>query len=388
MQNRDCPTAAPALLTAQPPSAQAFAAAPMLLRVAVFDAHHYDSSSLKEAAEQAFRHPEPDLPPVEFDLRLLEPHLDVRTASLAKGCEAVCVFVNDRVSAQVLEELKALGVRMVALRCAGFNNVDLQAAERLGIAVARVPEYSPHAVAEHAVALLLALNRKLVRASQRVRDGNFLLDGLMGFDLFGKTVGVVGTGKIGATFARIMHGFGCRILASDPNQNAALVADTGLEYCELPVLLEKSDIVSLHLPLTPASWHLLNADSIHRLKHGATVINTGRGGLIETDALIAALKSGAVGAAGLDVYEEEEGVFFADHSGTVPTDEKLTWLLMCPNVLITAHQAFLTREALQQLATVTVRNLVSLACGMVPAPSAVDGQCWLSGLPQTASQKT
>jgi D-lactate dehydrogenase len=354
-------------------------AASVSLSVAVFDSHKYDSGPLKEACAKARQNPHPDKPPLSIDLRFLESHLDVHTAALAKGCEAVCVFVNDKISAQVLQELKSLGVRLVALRCAGYNNVDLQAAKRLGIAVARVPEYSPHAIAEHAVALLLALNRKLVRATQRVRDGNFLLEGLVGFDLFGKTVGVVGTGKIGAAFARIMRGFGCRLLATDPVRNDALAEELGLQYCDLPFLLEQSDVVSLHLPLTPESWHLLNADSIGRLKHGATLINTGRGGLIETEALIAALKSGGVGAAGLDVYEEEEGVFFADHSGTVLTDEKLAWLLMCPNVLITAHQAFLTQEALQQLATVTVRNLSALANGEVPKQGDVDGQRWLAG---------
>jgi len=354
-------------------------AASVSLSVAVFDSHKYDSGPLREACAKALQHPQPDKPPVSIELRFLESNLDVHTAALAKGCEAVCVFVNDKISAQVLQELKSLGVRLVALRCAGYNNVDLQAAKRLGIAVARVPEYSPHAIAEHAVALLLALNRKLVRATQRVRDGNFLLEGLVGFDLFGKTVGVVGTGKIGAVFARIMHGFGCRLLASDPVRNDALAKELGLEYCDFPVLLEQSDIVSLHLPLTPESWHLINADSIGRLKRGATLINTGRGGLIETEALIAALKSGGVGAAGLDVYEEEEGVFFADHSGTVLTDEKLAWLLMCPNVLITAHQAFLTKEALQQLAVVTVRNLCALANGEVPGQAGVDGQRWLAG---------
>ena len=354
-------------------------AASVSLSVAVFDSHKYDSDPLKEACAKARQNPSPDKPPVSIELRFLESNLDVHTAALAKGCEAVCVFVNDKISEQVLQELKSLGVRLVALRCAGYNNVDLQAAKRLGIAVARVPEYSPHAIAEHAVALLLALNRKLVRATQRVRDGNFLLEGLVGFDLFGKTVGVVGTGKIGATFARIMHGFGCRLLASDPVRNEALAKELGLEYCDFPVLLEQSDIVSLHLPLTPESWHLINADSIGRLKRGATLINTGRGGLIETEALIAALKSGGVGAAGLDVYEEEEGVFFADHSGTVLTDEKLAWLLMCPNVLMTAHQAFLTKEALQQLAVVTVRNLSALANGEVPGQADVDGQQWLAG---------
>jgi D-lactate dehydrogenase len=235
--------------------------------------------------------------------------------------------------------------------------VDLAAARRLGIGVARVPAYSPHAIAEHAVALILALNRKLVRASGRVRDGNFSLEGLVGFDLHGKTVGVVGTGKIGAVFARIMRGFGCVLLGSDPAPDPRLSEETGLVYCPLPELLGRSDIVSLHLPLNEATRHVVDAVAIGRMRKGAMLINTGRGALVDTSALMDGLKSGWIGAVGLDVYEEEEGVFFEDHSEEVLQDEKLAWLLMCPNVLVTAHQAFLTREALSGLAATTLLNL-------------------------------
>jgi D-lactate dehydrogenase len=267
---------------------------------------------------------------------------------------------------------------MVALRCAGFNHVDLTAARELGLAVARVPAYSPHAIAEHAVALILALNRKLVRASGRVRDGNFSLEGLVGFDLYGKTVGVVGTGKIGAVFARIMRGFGCSLLGFDPAPDPVLARETGLAYCPLPDLLGRSDIVSLHAPLTPATRHVVDAEAIAKMRPGAMLINTGRGALVDTVALIEGLKSGRIGAVGLDVYEEEEGVFFEDHSEEVLRDEKLAWLLMCPNVLVTAHQAFLTREALEGLATTTVLNLreyKNRSGGRVVEPA--DPQRWL-----------
>ncbi len=359
----------------------------MTLNVAVFDSHRFDRDFLTEAAARSRAdggpftrlHSGVHSQSRALEFRFLETRLGLETAALAAGCEAVCVFVNDCVDAAVLEQLAALGVRMVALRCAGYNNVDLAAARRLKIAVARVPEYSPHAVAEHAVALILALNRKLVRAAARIREGNFLLDGLVGFDLYQKTVGVVGTGRIGAVFARIMHGFGCRILALDPKPDASLVAETGAEYCSLRELLSRSDIVSLHLPLVETSRHLLNAESLSWMKRGAMLINTGRGALVETEALIDGVKSGHIGAAGLDVYEEEEGVFFEDHSGEVLQDANLAWLLMCPNVLVTAHQAFLTREALHQLAAVTVSSLLALDRGEMPLDSAVDGRCWLVG---------
>jgi D-lactate dehydrogenase len=348
-----------------------------MLTVAVFDTHRFD----REALEVAAAAPAPaGAGSVAF--RFVEARLGLETASLAAGCEAVCVFVNDRVDADTLERLAEAGVRMVALRCAGFNNVDLVAARRLGISVARVPAYSPHAIAEHAVALILALNRKLIRASNRVRDGNFSLEGLVGFDLHGKTVGVVGTGKIGAVFTRIMRGFGCVMLGSDPMPDPLLSEETGLTYCPLPELLGRADIVSLHLPLNDATRHVVDAEAIDRMRAGAMLINTGRGALVDTLALMEGLKSGKIGAVGLDVYEEEEGVFFEDHSEEVLQDEKLAWLLMCPNVLVTAHQAFLTREALQGLAATTLLNLreyQSSATGI--APGTADPQRWLVAPP-------
>ncbi len=365
-----------------------------MMNVAVFDAHEFERVALERALEERkpleerklggeLSLPEAGGPGASsgsgVTFRYIEARLGEETALLAKGCEAVCVFVNDRVTETVLGILAQCGVRLVALRCAGFNNVDLAAARRFNIAVARVPEYSPHAIAEHAVALILALNRKLVRASARLREGNFLLDGLVGFDLYGKTVGVIGTGRIGAVFATIMRGFGCRILGLDPKPDLALSEETGLEYCGLKELLAQSDIVSLHLPLVESSRHLLNAETISWMKRGSMLINTGRGALVDTEALIEGLKSGKIGAAGLDVYEEEEGVFFEDHSGEVLGDEKLSWLLMCPNVLVTAHQAFLTREALHELAAVTLESLTDLPRGRVPQPDDVDGRRWLAG---------
>ena len=319
------------------------------MRVALFDSHPFDRDAFLRAN-------------VEFgqDLVFLEPRLSVETCGLAAGCEAVCVFVSDRVDAPVLKALSEIGVRLVALRCAGFNNVDLKVAESLGIAVVRVPEYSPHAIAEHAVALILALNRNLIRANRRLRDGNFSLDGLVGFDLFEKTVGVVGTGKIGATFAGIMRGFGCRVVAFDLEPDATLAADFGVEYLPLNEVFAVSDIISLHVPLSAGTRHLINGDSIARMRPGVMVINTGRGALVDTPALVNGLKSGRVGAAGLDVYEEEEGVFFVDHSGEVLGDQQLAWLLMCPNVLVTSHQAFLTREALAKISNITLASVRSV----------------------------
>jgi D-lactate dehydrogenase len=348
-----------------------------VINVAVFDAHRFDRDALERALAGAAAETGAPAEP-GISLRFLEVRLNARTAALADGCDAVCAFVNDCLDEETLRRLSATGVRMVALRCAGFNHVDLRAARQLGLGVARVPAYSPYAIAEHAVALILALNRKIVRASGRVRDGNFSLEGLVGFDLHGKTVGVVGTGKIGAAFARIMRGFGCVLLGADPAPDAALSAETGLEYCSLPELLGRSDIVSLHLPLHGATRHVLDEAAIGKMRHGAMLINTGRGALVDTVALMEGLKNGQIGAVGLDVYEEEEGVFFEDHSGEVLRDEKLAWLLMCPNVLITAHQAFLTREALDGLASTTLLNLReyrAAALGLAHGPP--DPERWL-----------
>jgi D-lactate dehydrogenase len=287
--------------------------------------------------------------------------LSTETVSTASGAVAVCIFVNDRVDRPCIEALAQAGVKMIALRCAGFNNVDLAAAKECGIPVVRVPAYSPYAVAEHTVALLLTLNRKIHRAYNRVRDQNFSLGGLVGFDLHGKTVGIVGTGRIGRITAEIFAGFGTRILACDRNPSTEWAAQRGVTYTDFHDLLARSDVVSLHVPLTPDSHYLMNERSIGRMKPGAHLINTSRGKLIDTTAVIDALKSGHLGGVGLDVYEEEEGIFFEDLSGLVLQDDELSRLLIFPNVLITAHQAFLTHEALTEIARVSSENIARFA---------------------------
>ncbi len=289
--------------------------------------------------------------------------LTTETAASAEGAQAVCVFVNDLLDAACLKQLYDRGVRLVALRCAGFNNVDLVAARALGMAVTRVPAYSPYAVAEHTVALLLALIRKIHRAYNRVREHNFSLTGLVGFDLHGKTVGIVGTGKIGRVAAQIFRGFGTEVLAYDPTPSLEWAAENKINYVDFPTLLSKSDIISLHLPLTPQSRYLLNTETLARLKPGAYLINTSRGKLVETKALINALKTGTLGGVALDVYEAEEGLFFEDYSGEVLQDDEISRLLTFPNVLITSHQAFLTQEALSEIAHVTATNLLCFGEG-------------------------
>jgi D-lactate dehydrogenase len=316
------------------------------MRVAVFDTHRFDREAF-ERSNGDFGH----------ELHFVEPRLSRETAVLASGFGAACSFVNDRIDDGALAILKAGGVRLIALRSAGFNHVDLDAAGRLGLTVVRVPEYSPYAVAEHAVALMLTLNRHTHRAYNRVREANFSLDGLVGFDLHGKTVGVVGTGRIGAVMLRIMQGFGCRLLAYDVHEDGELARVTGAHYVTLPELLTASDIVSLHVPLTPDTRHLIDARALAAMKPGVVLINTGRGALIDTHALVAALKRGHIGAAGLDVYEEEEGVFFKDLSDQVLQDDVLARLLSFPNTLITSHQGFLTHEALANIARTTLENI-------------------------------
>jgi D-lactate dehydrogenase len=274
----------------------------------------------------------------------------------------VCAFVNDRLDREVLGLLAAGGTRLVALRSAGFNHVDLAAAAELGLTVARVPAYSPHAVAEHAAGLILTLNRKFHRAYARVREANFSLNGLAGFDLCGRTVGIVGTGRIGAVLARIMHGFGCRLLAHDLAPNPECEA-LGARYVALDDLFREADIVSLHCPLTPATRHLVNGARLALMKHGAMLINTGRGALIDTPAVIAALKSGRLGHLGLDVYEEEEELFFEDRSMTVVQDDVFMRLLTFPNVVVTAHQGFFTEDALTAIARVTLANVTAFETG-------------------------
>jgi len=289
-------------------------------------------------------------------LNYLEVHLDEKTAQLANGSEGVCAFVNDRLNEPVLEILAKGGTRLIAMRCAGFNNVDLAAARRLGILVARVPAYSPYAVGEHTVGLMLALNRQLHRAYNRVREGNFALDGLLGFDFHGQTVGLIGTGKIGQVVAKILRGFGCRILAFDPVINPEM-EELGASYVSLDQLYHESDIISLHCPLTPENHHLIDASSISKMRDQVMLINTSRGALIDTKAAVDGLKSGKLGYLGLDVYEEEADLFFEDLSGSIIRDDLFSRLLTFPNVIITGHQAFFTRDALAKIAETTLDNI-------------------------------
>ncbi len=320
--------------------------------VAVYDTKPYDRQSLT-AAEGA----------ESIDWRFLEFRLGPETAHAAGGAQAVCVFVNDDAGRPVLEKLAGLGVRLLALRCTGFNRVDLPAAKELGLPVTRVPAYSPYSVAEHTVALVLALNRKLHRAFNRVRELNFSLAGLEGFDLCGKTAGIFGTGKIGRIVAEIFRGFGMRVLAYDPYPSTDWAAKHGVVYADKETLARESDVLSLHVPLTPETRHMVRRETLELMKPSAILVNVSRGQLIDTAALIHALKGRRLGGVALDVYEEEEGVFFEDLSGQVLEDDVLARLLTFPNVLITAHQAFLTREALRDIARVTVDNVRRLAAG-------------------------
>jgi D-lactate dehydrogenase len=320
--------------------------------IAVFDTRAYDREAF-ESANVRFQH----------DLHFFEPRLTRLTAPLAAGLPVVCPFVNDRLDAETLRILHDGGLRLLALRSAGFNHVDLESARTLGIPVVRVPEYSPYAVAELAMTLVLALNRKVHRAYNRVREANFSLEGLVGFDLHGKTFGIVGTGRIGRALARIAHGFGCRVLATDAFPNPALEADLGVRYVDLDELYRESDVISLHVPLTPETRHLVDAAAFARMKPGVMLINTSRGALVDTRALVEALKTRHVGAAGLDVYEEEGPVFFRDLSLQVLQDDVLARLLTFPNVLVTSHQGFLTREALDNIADTTLASVTAFERG-------------------------
>ena len=321
------------------------------MRTILFSSQTYDRDSFLAAPTEA-----------SIELHFQAARLSLDTVALAERFEVVCAFINDDLSAPVLEHLAAGGTRLIALRSAGYNHVDLAAAKRLGLSVVRVPAYSPHAVAEHAVALILALNRRLHRAYNRTREGDFTLHGLTGFDLYGKTVGVVGTGQIGATFAKIMAGFGCQLLAYDPYPNPEVQA-LGARYLPLAELLAEAQIISLHCPLTADSKHLINSQSLAHLQPGAMLINTGRGALVDTPALIEALKSGQLGYLGLDVYEEEAQLFFEDRSDLPLRDDVLARLLTFPNVIVAAHQAFLTREALAAIAATTLQNIAEWAAG-------------------------
>lgn len=318
------------------------------MKVAVFSSKPYDRDHLNKINQGV------------HELTFFEPHLDEQTAALSAGFDAVCCFVNDTLSAPVIETLAANNIKLIAMRCAGFNNVDLIKTEELGITVARVPEYSPYAVAEHAAALAMSLNRNLHRAHNRVRENDYSLHGLLGFDLHGKTVGVIGTGKIGLAFIKIMLGFGCRVICSDPYPNPD-VEQTDAEYVPLEKLWAESDVISLHCPLLPSTRHIINSNSLHQMKSGVMIINTSRGALIDTRAVIEALKIGKVGYLGLDVYEEEADLFFEDNSNEILHDDTFARLLTFKNVMITGHQAFFTKEALNAIAQVTMDNISGFA---------------------------
>ena len=314
------------------------------MKIAVFSAKSYDKEYLTRANQQG------------HELTFFEARLSVETAPLIKGHAACCVFVHDRVTRDALEIFAKENCTLLALRCAGFNNVDIEAAQEFGIHVVRVPAYSPHGVAEFAVSLIMGLNRKVHRAHHRVRELNFSLEGLTGFDLFGKTVGVIGTGKIGFCFAQIMLGFGCKVICYDLHPNKEVEA-IGAKYVPLESLFAESDIISLHCPLTPSSRYFINQSTLNRMKNGVMLINTSRGELIKTQDVIQSLKDGKVGYLGIDVYEEEEGIFFEDMSSSIVKDDVLSRLLTFPNVLITSHQAFFTDEALMNIAKTTMDNI-------------------------------
>jgi len=314
-------------------------------KIAFFDAKPYDIRSFT-AVNGSFG----------FEITFFEAKLNSRTALLGENFDGVCAFVNDTIDSDVIDKLSRHGVQIIALRCAGYNNVDFHAAYEK-INVVRVPAYSPYAVAEHAVALMMSLNRKTYKAYPRTRDGNFSINGLLGFDMHGKTAAVIGTGKIGRCLISILQGFGMTVLAFDPYPDEVYAAEAGIQYTSLDRIYAESDIISLHCPLTPESEYMINAETIQQMKTGVMIINTGRGKLIDTQALIDALKSGKIGSAGLDVYEEESEYFFEDKSLEMITDDMLARLLVFPNVLMTSHQAFFTREALHNIALTTLDNL-------------------------------
>lgn len=315
------------------------------MKITFFSTQPYDRKSFEEHNRN-----------FGFNIRYLEVQLNEQTVSLAGGSDAVCAFVNDRINEVILRQLTGLGVKILALRCAGFNNVDLVAAKENDIRIVRVPAYSPHAVAEHAVAMIMTLNRKVHKAYNRIREQNFSLNGLLGFDLYGKTVGVIGTGNIGEVFARIMLGFGCSVLAYDVKENQDLVK-AGVWYLPVNEMLPRADIISLHCPLNDHTRYIINDNSINRMKEGMMLINTSRGGLIDTRSVVKGLKNGRIGSLGIDVYEQEEKLFFRDLSETIIQDDVISRLTSFPNVLITAHQGFFTQEALTQIAQTTLNNL-------------------------------
>jgi len=321
------------------------------MRVAMFSTKGYDKTFF-ESANEKYGH----------EIAYLEARLTKDTTSLAENYQAVCVFVNDILDAEVLRNLSGKKISSIALRCAGFNNVDIKAADELGIKVVRVPAYSPHAVAEHTVGLMLALNRKIHRAYARVREANFALEGLLGFDMRGKTVGIIGTGKIGQCVAELLHGFGCKLLAHDPYPNESL-KDMGVEYVGLSELFSSSDIITLHCPLMPETHHIIDDSAIRMMKEGVMLINTSRGALVDTLDVIEGLKSGKIGYLGLDVYEEEGDLFFEDLSEKVIQDDVFSRLLTFPNVIVTGHQAFFTVDAMKSIAETTLANISTIEKG-------------------------
>ena len=314
------------------------------MKIALFSAKAYDRDYFEQANQQ-----------FDYVIDYFDVRLDAKTARLAHGYPVVCAFVNDDLSRPVLTDLVNNGTRLLAMRCAGYNNVDLVAAKELGLTVERVPAYSPEGVAEHSVGLMMTLNRRIHKAYQRTRDANFALDGLVGFNMFGKTAGIIGTGKIGIATLRILKGFGMRLLVNDPFQNQAAI-ELGAEYVDLDTLFRESDVISLHCPLFQENYHLLNSQSFAKMKKGVMIINTSRGALLNSQDAIEALKQGKIGALGLDVYEEESELFFEDKSNEVITDDTFRRLSACHNVLFTGHQAFLTREALLSIAGTTLNN--------------------------------
>lgn len=322
------------------------------MKIAMFSSRSYD-----------INHFDPLIKNQDIKIEYFDTQLTLHTCQLAQGYDAVCAFVNDDLSTPVLTELGQLGIKLVVMRCAGFNNVDIETCKKLGITVMRVPAYSPEAVAEHAIALMMTLNRRIHKAYQRTRDANFSLQGLVGFNMFGKTVGIIGTGKIGIATMRILKGFGCKLLAFDPYPSEQAIA-LGAEYVSAQQLFSQSDIISLHCSLTEDNHHLLNSESFAEMKDGVMIINTSRGALLNATDAIVALKAGKIAALGLDVYEEEDSLFFGDHSDEIIGDDVFRRLSACHNVIFTGHQAFLTKEALTSIAQTTLDNLQSYASGV------------------------
>ncbi|GAB7261742.1 2-hydroxyacid dehydrogenase [Dickeya ananatis] len=329
------------------------------MKLAIYSTKQYDRKYLEQVNQQ-----------FGYELEFFDFMLSSRTVKMAAGCDAVCIFVNDEAGREVLTELANTGINILALRCAGFNNVDLEAARELGIRVVRVPAYSPEAVAEHAVGMMMSLNRRIHRAYQRTRDANFSLEGLIGFNMYQRTAGIIGTGKIGIATLRILKGFGMTLLAHDPYPNP-LALELGAEYVDLDTLYARSDVISLHCPLTPENHHLLDQNAFARMKNGVMIINTSRGGLIDSQAAIDALKQQKIGSLGMDVYENERDLFFTDKSNDVIQDDVFRRLSACHNVLFTGHQAFLTEEALTSIADTTLHNIQQLSEG-VPCPNQVN----------------